>query len=318
MSTLAAAAMISERSTGTTVMPEAWSSFSLARMVWKAAGPGADGADPGVAQSADHPADPGEELEVLREGGAVEGHGVGAGVREGNAVLVEVVADGQLAAEGVAAVERVELVQLVVAGLHEDGHAQLGELQGVDHAELIAEVGQGHDDAVDLVAVLVEEVGALAGVGDGLDGPAGCRVLGQDDGAMAQVLDLAEQLLAAAPGQLGRKHAPGSDDQPEGQFLFSHLPASNLNLETVLSRHFRQMLGQELQTLLHPAVGVIDGIVRLAHLDAGDAGLVDPGTVLLDPQLHRLAHVRGEIHAAGSQDAVGVLVALRSRSGGCG
>jgi hypothetical protein len=38
MSTSPAAAMISDRSTGTTVIPAAWSNFSLARIVWNAAG----------------------------------------------------------------------------------------------------------------------------------------------------------------------------------------------------------------------------------------------------------------------------------------
>jgi hypothetical protein len=53
--------------------------------------------------------------------------------------------------------------------LHEDGNVEAGELQRVGHAFLVAEVRQAHEHAGKAVAVLPEEVGALAGVAVRLD-----------------------------------------------------------------------------------------------------------------------------------------------------
>ena len=49
---------------------------------------------------------------------------MGGGVGERNAVLPEVVADGELAAERIATLARAELVEVVVAGLDQDFRAQ--------------------------------------------------------------------------------------------------------------------------------------------------------------------------------------------------
>ena len=94
--------------------------------------------------------------------------GVPLGQREGEAVLAQVVADRDLAAEGVAAALDVERSQVIRVGLHQDRHIQPGELDRVGHALLVAEVGQADQDAVDLVAVLLEQLGAELGVRVGL------------------------------------------------------------------------------------------------------------------------------------------------------
>jgi hypothetical protein len=102
---------------------------------------------------------------------------VQGGERVGDAVLLEVVADGHLAAEAVAAEGDGHLAGGIGRGLDEDGDVEVGEAEGVGEAALFAEVGQGDDDAVDLVGVLLEEFGTLLGVFVGLD-----RAVGGDFG----------------------------------------------------------------------------------------------------------------------------------------
>jgi len=116
----------------------------------------------------------------------------------------------------------VQLVQVIVAGLHEHRHPQLGPMQRVHHAQLVPEVRERHDDAADLVAMLAEKVGALAGVRQGFDRAARGLSGGQDDSPMPEGLELAEQLLATVARQFGRETAAGSDDDSEGEFVLFH------------------------------------------------------------------------------------------------
>jgi len=88
--------------------------------------------------------------------------------------LPEIVADADLAAEGVATGGYCHFGRRVGLGVEEDGDIEAGELYGVCDAFFIAEVWQGDDYAVDFVAVLREEFGALFRVGIGLDGAVLC------------------------------------------------------------------------------------------------------------------------------------------------
>jgi hypothetical protein len=135
----------------------------------ESAGTRADGADADLAQAL-HDAGHGDEvLQVGAERCVERMHDVFRRERVGDAGLAEIVADGNLAAEGVAATDDVEAVEVVGVALHEDGDVEAGELQRVGHALLVAEVRQAHEDAGKAVAVLPEEVGALAGVAVRLD-----------------------------------------------------------------------------------------------------------------------------------------------------
>lgn len=138
--------------------------------------------DAAVAQGVDHAAHGGELVDVFHEIIAIYGIGVEACVGEGDAVLVEVVAHRYLAAEGVASAVEVHLVVLVVACLHEYGHVEFGAADGVDDSYLEAEIGQRDNNAVDFLAMLTEEVGALHSVLECLDGAAarGRGVLGKN------------------------------------------------------------------------------------------------------------------------------------------
>ena len=65
-----------------------------------------------------------------------------------------------LAAEAVAAHGDGHGVGAVGRGLHQHRNLEPGEADGVHDAALLAEVGQRDDDAVDLVGVLLEQLGA--------------------------------------------------------------------------------------------------------------------------------------------------------------
>ena len=122
----------------------------------------ADGADAQIAEAAHDAADRGEPREVLGEALGVGCRGVER--REGvrNAVLHQVVAGGHLSAEAVAAIGDLHVVGAVRRGLHQHRHLQCGVADGVDDAALLAEIRQRDDDAVDLLAVLAEKLGATS------------------------------------------------------------------------------------------------------------------------------------------------------------
>ena len=91
-------------------------------------------------------------------------HGVLIGDGEVVAVLVQVVAHRNLAAEGIAAAFDVELVKAVRVGLYEDRHIEARQLDRVRDTAFVTEVRQRDEDAVDAVGVLPEEFTALLGV----------------------------------------------------------------------------------------------------------------------------------------------------------
>ena len=146
----------------------------------------------------------------------VGGFGVQRGERVGDSVLLEVVADRHLAAEGVAAEGDAHLAGRVGRGLDEDGHAQVGEAEGVGEAALFAEVGQGDDDAVDLVGVLLEEGGALLGVFVGFDRAVGGDVRGEHDGLDAGGFERGDHFQAAAGGEVAGKESAIAYDDSHG------------------------------------------------------------------------------------------------------
>ena len=78
---------------------------------------GADRTNPRVAQAIGDPTQRGEVFKVLAKCGAVQGNGVSCRIGPRNAVLPEIIAHGDLAAERVATVSRIQLVQVIVAGL---------------------------------------------------------------------------------------------------------------------------------------------------------------------------------------------------------
>ncbi len=144
----------------------------------------------------------GEPLQIggeLRRGQAL---GVQRGQRVGNAVLHQVVAGAHLAAEAVAADGDGHGVGAVGRGLHQHRNLQAGEADGVHNAALFAEVGQGDDDAVDLVGVLLEELGALLRLSVRFHRAMLRFFRAQHDGARAGRLQNCDDLFAAGLGQM--------------------------------------------------------------------------------------------------------------------
>ena len=86
----------------------------------------------------------------LRRIGAL---GVQRGDRVRNAVLPQIVAGRHLAAEAVAAERNGHLLGIVGRGLDQHRHVQIRQAQGIGNGALFAEVRQGHDDAVDAIAI---------------------------------------------------------------------------------------------------------------------------------------------------------------------
>ena len=64
------------------------------------------------------------------------------GIGEGDAVLIEVIADGDLATEGVTTRIEIHFVVLIVASLYHHGHVEVGITDGIDNTNLETEVGQ--------------------------------------------------------------------------------------------------------------------------------------------------------------------------------
>ena len=104
------------------------------------------------------------------------------------------------------------LLAIVVEGVDQHRHAQSGPAEGVGHGALVAEVGQRHQDAVDLVAVLLEQVGALLGVVQRFDGPAVRGVGRQMTGLDAVFFEDGEDLLAAGIAEVRGEETPVADD----------------------------------------------------------------------------------------------------------
>ena len=85
-------------------------------------------------------------------------------VGEGDTILVEIVVVGELAAKGVAAAGDIDLVDLVVACLEENGQVELGARDEFENGDLVAEVRQANDEAVEGIALGAEMFRIEAGV----------------------------------------------------------------------------------------------------------------------------------------------------------
>jgi hypothetical protein len=100
---------------------------------------------------------------------------------ERQAVLTQIVADRHFATKGVAPFVDGHVIQVVGVGLHQDGHIQCRELDCLGYAVLVAKIGQGHQDALDLATMGAEQGGAALRVGPGLHGAQGRGVFFEDD-----------------------------------------------------------------------------------------------------------------------------------------
>ena len=157
----------------------------------------ADLANAAMTQASYDAADASELVHVLLELLAIDAVSVETGEGEGDAILIEVIADRNLAAESIATAIQINLVVVVVAGLNQHGHIEFGTEDGVDDANLIAEIGKTDQNTVDLIAVGAEELRILDAVLKRLDGTGArwCSIFGKDDIFVALLVERLEQLF---------------------------------------------------------------------------------------------------------------------------
>src|ERR1700758_2470119 len=140
------------------------------------------------------------------------------GIRD--AVLAEVVAGRHFPAEAIAAVQDGHLRRVIRCGLNQYRDAETRKAQRVRNRALVAEVGQGDDDAVDLVAMFSEQGRAALSLFMRFD----CSVLAvfgtENDGIDAGLRQRLNHLLASGLRQLVGKKAAISDDDAHRHFLF--------------------------------------------------------------------------------------------------
>jgi len=134
------------------------------------AGSSADGADSDIFECSQDAAGDFEVGQVLGEDVGFEFIGVPRGQGEGNSVLVEIVADGNLSAEGIAAIFEGHFFRIVAEGMDEDRDVEFGELDAVGDASFVTEVGECDDDTGDFIAIFGKEFCAFFGIVVGLDG----------------------------------------------------------------------------------------------------------------------------------------------------
>jgi len=176
----------------------------------------ADGADASAPEALHHPAHTGKGIQVARKGRAPESAGVGGGVREGNPILMKIVADGDLAAKRITAMIHVDPVIVIVTGLHEYGHVEACQVEGINNAQLIAKVRQAHNDAIDAIALLLEQPGTALGIRQRLHSSSGGGRLRQDNVFVAQGFELTQQLTAAIRRQGRVEETASADNDAEG------------------------------------------------------------------------------------------------------
>ena len=183
----------------------------------KRGGARADAADHIPAAALDHVANRREIAKVLGERVRERVRHVGREHCVADAVLVEHVLNGELAAEGIAAAFKVHLADLVGIGLDEDGDVRVPERR--HRAVFVAKVGQAQDHAVELAFMFLEEPGVHAAFFSGLDG----AVLGERrvhrDPAMARLFHGLGHFLARTGDQRLREKASVCKIQREHQFV---------------------------------------------------------------------------------------------------
>ena len=148
------------------------------------------------------------DLKASEEGATV----CSRGERVTDAVLPQVVAHRNLSAEAVAPPAHQHLVGLVGKSMHQHRHIEPRHADRVGHAALVAEVGQADQNAVDLVAVLLEQVGAPTRVLQGFDRAELGLFGGQAHRPVALLLQQAQDFYAAVARQHGGEKTTITDD----------------------------------------------------------------------------------------------------------
>ena len=84
---------------------------------------------------------------------------------EAKAILAKVIADGDLAAEGVTPSLKAEAIKIVGECLHEDRDLKTGEANRISYSFFIAKIRQADKNSRDAIRILLEELAATFGIG---------------------------------------------------------------------------------------------------------------------------------------------------------
>ena len=148
-------------------------------------------------------------------------------------ILAQVVANRNLAAEGIAAALDVESRQVIGIGLHQNRDIQPGKFDGISHAFFVAEIGQNDQHAFDAVTVGFEQVGAGFGMGIGFDGAEFGFVLAKHHAFDIHFLKQSQNILPRFADEVVREKVAVAKNNSQGGFhifLLNLMKYSNCNL----------------------------------------------------------------------------------------
>ena len=144
------------------------------------------------------------------------------GNRIRNAVLPQIIAGRHLAAEAVAAKLDGHLLRIVGRGLDQHRNVQVRQAQGIGNRALFAEIRQSHDDAIDAIAIFLEEIGAAPGLFPGFDRSVVALFRSQRHHIHTGSRQHPQHLFPAALRQMIGKETPVAHDQAHRHFFGRH------------------------------------------------------------------------------------------------
>src|SRR3954463_15911328 len=121
------------------------------------------------------------------------------------------------------------LCWIVGCRLDEDWNPKIGKSQGVCDGAFFAEIGQGHDDPIDAIAMLSEEIGAAPRLFPCFHGAVLTLLWSQRHNVNVSRFQYTDHLLPSALGQVVREKASIAYDEAHRHFLVSHRMPPNRN-----------------------------------------------------------------------------------------
>jgi hypothetical protein len=109
----------------------------------------------------------------------------------------------------------IDFIDLVIAGLQQDRHVQLGTVDQFGDCDLIAKVWQANYQSVDLVAVRLEMRGIKLSIRNALHRAIRRGLKWQDDGFDPQSGEMSQNLGTCGLAGRRAKKGPTADNQPQ-------------------------------------------------------------------------------------------------------
>ena len=182
----------------------------------------ADTADAKIAQSVHDATNGGKPAEILLKFCGIGANGMRARQRVRDPVLSEVVARGHLAAEAIAPRRNGHLPWDIRCSLHKHRHIEPCEPQRIRDGALVAEIRKRYDDAIDFVAMFLEQRGTPFGFFMRFDSAMLAIFRPEHDTLIAGLGDRPHHLFASSLGELIGEEAAIPHNDPECHFAGSH------------------------------------------------------------------------------------------------